>query len=91
MLNHSLQFDAHEDIEAKVARARQKELEMEARQKDIEDRAYWGLDGPRPCMYMGGKPVVGPSTRKAQQDRQKSKQKHHSQQQHQPRARRLSF
>ncbi len=36
---------------------RKKELAMERKQKLIEQRADWGLDGPRPCMYMGGKRV----------------------------------
>ncbi len=33
-----------------VKRERAKELALERKQKDVEDRAYYGLDGPRPCM-----------------------------------------
>ncbi|GMH33582.1 hypothetical protein BSKO_01416 [Bryopsis sp. KO-2023] len=44
-------------IEKSITKARLQELALEKQQRLIEDRAYFGLDGPRPCMYMGGKPM----------------------------------
>jgi hypothetical protein len=37
--------------------ARAKEKAAMDKQAKIEWRAHWGLDGPRPCLYMGGKKV----------------------------------
>ena len=36
---------------------RAKELEAAHKQAHVEKLAYDGLDGPRPCMFMGGKPI----------------------------------
>ena len=34
-----------------------REKEAERKQKEVEHRAYMGLDGPRPCMTLNGKPI----------------------------------
>jgi len=46
-----------EAIEQKVRAARVKEQKLEKKQARIEQRAMDGMDGPRPCLFMGGKPV----------------------------------
>lgn len=50
-------WDAKQYVKDYYAKQRRKELELEQKQKEIEDRAFWGLDGPRPCMYQNGKPI----------------------------------
>lgn len=50
-------FDEVTVVKQKVEAARARERRAEARQRAVEEAAYWGLDGPRPCMYMGGKPI----------------------------------
>lgn len=44
-------------IRSRISVERQKELLMERMQRRIEQLAYEGLDGPRPCMCMGAMPV----------------------------------
>jgi hypothetical protein len=51
------EFEEQEFIERAVAEARVEEARAEQLQGRIERQAYDGLDGPRPCMYMGGRPV----------------------------------
>ncbi|KAK9829476.1 hypothetical protein WJX72_006085 [[Myrmecia] bisecta] len=57
----SSQTAAEASIKRRVGRVRQQELEAEARQADVEQRHADGLDGPRPCQYMGGKNIVARS------------------------------
>eukprot|EP00983_Pelagomonas_calceolata_P109656 1159579-Pelagomonas_calceolata.AAC.8 len=40
-----------------VQAARAREIAAEKKQAHVEYLAYHGMDGPRPCMYMGGKPI----------------------------------
>lgn len=40
-----------------VRAARAAELAAEKKQAHIEWLALHGMDGPRPCLYMGGRPV----------------------------------
>lgn len=51
------ELEEQERVEKLVEAARAKEKAEQAAQAEIEKRAYWGLDGPRPCMYQGGKRV----------------------------------
>ncbi len=53
----NLQLDEADELQVRYRRARARELELQRRQDKIEERAFQGLDGPRPCMYMGGKRV----------------------------------
>ena len=52
-----------------VAAAKHEEARSEQLQRRIERQAYDGLNGPRPCLYMGGKPVGKLDKRSSSMDR----------------------
>jgi len=51
------ELDDEEQFEKVVQAARAREIAAEKKQAHVEYLAYHGMDGPRPCMYMGGKPI----------------------------------
>ncbi|KAF5837227.1 hypothetical protein DUNSADRAFT_4682 [Dunaliella salina] len=51
------ELDDEEQLEKVVRAARAREIAAEKKQAHVEYLAYHGMDGPRPCMYMGGKPI----------------------------------
>ncbi len=48
-----------EELGALLVAAKRQESARDRSQAVLEKRAYFGLDGPRPCMCVGGELVVG--------------------------------
>lgn len=48
-------FEIEGRLEQVIRQARAKEKELEKRQKHVEYLAWHGMDGPRPCLFQGGR------------------------------------
>eukprot|EP00798_Chlamydomonas_sp_ICE-L_P013547 gene13547-19417_t len=56
-LTREEQMEEEAQIKRVLESMREKELAAEKKQADVERLAYYGMDGPRPCMTENGKPV----------------------------------